>query len=54
MPGDAKSLHHFQLRRVQAANRRAVTMGLSDEDRKAFRKDAYKEAAVEWNKFHNA
>ena len=54
MPGDCKSLHHFQSRRFQAAARRAATMGLSDEDSKALRRDAYKEATVEWNKFYNA
>ena len=52
-PADAKSLHHFQSRRFQAANRRAVNMGYSDEDRTAYRKAAYSEATIEWNKFYN-
>ena len=51
-PADAKSLHHFQSRRFQAANRRAENMGYSDEDRKAYRKAAYSEATIEWNKFY--
>ena len=51
-PADAKSLHHFQSRRFQAANRCAETMGYSDEDRKAYRKVAYNEATIEWNKFY--
>ena len=52
-PKDAKSLHHFQSRRFQAANRRAVNMGYSDEDRMAFRNVAYSDATIEWNKFYN-
>ena len=52
-PTDAKSLHHFQSRRFQAANRHAETMEFSDEDRKAYRKAAYSEATIEWNKFYN-
>ena len=52
LPSDAKTLHHFQSRRFQAATRWANNMGFSAEQRQECRQTAYKEATIEWKKFY--